>query len=235
MTKLDFDELNSLVEASLQVEDLEGTISTIRNLLRGAYQQAVLDMEEEFEFIFMYYPEMLDQALEKTTRGLTWEERVRSWYKGENPNEEYTLPSDTDKGETTLTKSEGENTPSRQGTPPVGGEPTPSGQPPTKGKTTLPNIEAIKRVVETEANRMHNAGAFDTAKAYAAEGHTVYKRWVTMMDEKVRSTHLYLEGESVPLDEEFFTFDGDSALYPGGFSLPNNNINCRCDLEYESI
>ena len=36
------------------------------------------------------------------------------------------------------------------------------------------------------------------------------------MDDKVRETHRYLEGASVSLDEEFWTFDGDHAAYPGG-------------------
>lgn len=34
-------------------------------------------------------------------------------------------------------------------------------------------------------------------------------------DNLVRETHKYLEGQSVPLEEEFFTYDGDHAPYPG--------------------
>lgn len=236
MTRLDFDELNMLVDASLQVEDLEGLITTVRNLLRGAYQQAVLDTEEEFDYIYIYYPEMLGLALNQKTQGLTWEQRIRSWYKGENPN--HIIASEP---------SEGGEIPPREGTarettreasrttPSTSGETqeeTPKEE--TTGETGVPNVEAIKRVVETEYHRMYNTGAFDTATAFTlATGKTVYKRWDTMLDEKVRDTHSYLEGDLQPLDRAFFTFDGDSAMFPGGFTLPQNNINCRCTLSYE--
>ena len=56
----------------------------------------------------------------------------------------------------------------------------------------------------------------------------VTKTWGTMLDESVRETHSYLESVSVPLEEEFFTFDGDHAPYPGLFQKAENNVNCRC-------
>ena len=59
-------------------------------------------------------------------------------------------------------------------------------------------------------------------------GFGVSKNWITVRDDKVRETHSYLEGQSVPLEEEFFTFDGDHAAYPGGFTKAENNVNCRC-------
>jgi hypothetical protein len=49
-----------------------------------------------------------------------------------------------------------------------------------------------------------------------------------MMDEKVRDTHKYLEGMTVALDEEFYTYDGDHAPAPHGFTKVENNANCRC-------
>ena len=62
-------------------------------------------------------------------------------------------------------------------------------------------------------------------------GYGVTKNWYTVMDDKVRETHRYLEGASVSLDEEFWTFDGDHAAYPGGFTKAENNVNCRCTVE----
>ena len=58
----------------------------------------------------------------------------------------------------------------------------------------------------------------------------VMKTWVTMADDRVRDTHDYLEGMSVPINERFFTFDNDYGRYPGDFQLPQNNINCRCRI-----
>ncbi|MBO4733092.1 MAG: hypothetical protein J5662_01315 [Clostridia bacterium] len=86
----------------------------------------------------------------------------------------------------------------------------------------------IKTIFDNEYHRMFNAGAYDYGKE-----HCETKKWVTMNDFKVRDTHNYLEGIEVPVDAEFITYDGDAALYPGGFSNASNNVNCRCVLEYK--
>lgn len=88
----------------------------------------------------------------------------------------------------------------------------------------------IRRIAETDATRIYNQGAVDAVVANGLEGSTS-KRWRTMQDDRVRDTHDYLEGMVVPFNERFYTYDGDSADYPGGFDLPENNINCRCVVE----
>ena len=86
----------------------------------------------------------------------------------------------------------------------------------------------ITRVMETEYHRMFNTGGYDTAVKQGA----IYKQWITVGDDKVRDTHRYLEGIRVPIDMPFVTYDGDSAMTPGGFSLAENNVNCRCITRY---
>ena len=86
--------------------------------------------------------------------------------------------------------------------------------------------EEILRVIDTEAHRDYNAGAYNAAKASGKSG--LKKRWWTMQDDRVRDSHRYLEGVEVGIDDAFYTDDGDSAMYPGQFSLPENNVNCRC-------
>ena len=54
MTILDFDEVNKLVEASVRTQTEDEVVETIRGLLKNAYERAVLDMDEEFEFIYLY-------------------------------------------------------------------------------------------------------------------------------------------------------------------------------------
>lgn len=49
-------------------------------------------------------------------------------------------------------------------------------------------------------------------------------------DEKVRDTHQYLEGMTVGIDEDFWTYDNDHASAPGMFEFAENNVNCRCEL-----
>ena len=88
----------------------------------------------------------------------------------------------------------------------------------------------IQRIAETDATRIYNQGALDTVSVNNAQDGTI-KRWVTMMDDRVRDTHSYLEGMEVPYNARFYTYDGDSAEAPGMFSLPENNINCRCVVE----
>ena len=88
--------------------------------------------------------------------------------------------------------------------------------------------DEILRLIDTEAVRDYNTGAYNAAKASGIPN--LRKRWNTMMDDKVRDTHQYLEGTEVGIDDRFYTFDGDSAMYPGGFDDPKNNVNCRCSV-----
>ena len=90
------------------------------------------------------------------------------------------------------------------------------------------DLDSIMRVAETDSNRNSNEAAFLTAKKAGAK----YKTWVTMDDERVRATHEYLHAMTIPIDDYFVTFDGDKALHPNGFSKPENNINCRCQLTF---
>jgi hypothetical protein len=49
-----------------------------------------------------------------------------------------------------------------------------------------------------------------------------------MKDDRVRDPHVYMEGMTVGLDDEFYTYTGDTTKYPGGFGVPELDINCRC-------
>lgn len=105
-------------------------------------------------------------------------------------------------------------------------------------------VDDVIRVVDTDMNRVYNDSVLDVgekANAGTVEWSNedlpapgtkdrVMKTWVTMADDRVRDTHDYLEGMSVPINERFFTFDNDYARYPGDFQLPQNNINCRCRI-----
>jgi len=84
----------------------------------------------------------------------------------------------------------------------------------------------IARIADTEMHRIANTAALDTAKRAGA----THKTWATMLDDKVRETHDYLEGMTVDIDDEFYTYDGDHASAPGLFTLAQNNVNCRCEL-----
>lgn len=93
---------------------------------------------------------------------------------------------------------------------------------------TEDTAEEIVRIIDTEAHRDYNAGAVNAAKESGMPN--LRKRWYTMMDDRVRDTHDYLEGMVVGIDDRFYTSDGDSARYPGDFDDPSNNVNCRCSV-----
>lgn len=89
----------------------------------------------------------------------------------------------------------------------------------------LGDAQSIIRVVETDGNRVYNSGGL-----LGARGIAKFKTWITQNDERVRETHSYLESMTVPYDEDFYTFDGDHAPYPGLFERVENNANCRCTV-----
>ena len=86
----------------------------------------------------------------------------------------------------------------------------------------------IVRVMETEMHRDYNEAALQAARKAGAKT----KTWMTMMDDRVRETHDYLQSMTVGIDEDFYTYDGDHASAPGMFGLAENNVNCRCLLTF---
>lgn len=96
------------------------------------------------------------------------------------------------------------------------------------------DLSGLQTLVESEYHRVFNTAEEDGANKFqSAKGLNVSKKWVTVRDELVRDTHKYLEGMTVALDEEFYTFDGDHASRPGEFTKAENNVNCRCVLTFE--
>lgn len=89
-------------------------------------------------------------------------------------------------------------------------------------------IEPIMAMVESECNRDANTGSLDKAWDSGLE---LTKTWQTMLDNRVRESHDWLEGVTVGIHDKFYT-EGDSAYAPGGFEYPENNVNCRCHLVY---
>lgn len=86
----------------------------------------------------------------------------------------------------------------------------------------------IVRIAETELHRVGNAAAYETAiKAGATK-----KTWMCMMLPTSRDTHVYLDGTTVGIEDEFYTFLGNHAMYPGQFGVAEEDINCLCQLSF---
>jgi hypothetical protein len=84
----------------------------------------------------------------------------------------------------------------------------------------------ISRIADTEMHRIANTAALRTAKRAGATA----KTWATVLDDRVREYHQYLEGVTIPIDEDFYAWDGTHAPAPGMFGVPEQDINCRCEL-----
>lgn len=89
-------------------------------------------------------------------------------------------------------------------------------------------VGGLVTLVDSEYVRVINTTRHELVK----DNREIKKIWRTMKDDRVRDTHDYLEGAVRPIYKKFYTFDGDSAMYPHGFSKAENNVNCRCWCEY---
>ena len=88
--------------------------------------------------------------------------------------------------------------------------------------------DGILRIIDTESHRDYNTAVYDAGKASGITG--LKKRWNTRMDDKVRDAHAYMEGMTVGMDDLFYTYSGESTMFPGGFGVPELDINCRCSI-----
>lgn len=87
----------------------------------------------------------------------------------------------------------------------------------------------ILRIAETEAHRIGNTAAYDTAVRAGA----TTKTWVCMMLPTSRDTHIYLDGMTVPIDGYFYSYKGGKTQFPGEWGIADEDCNCLCELEFK--
>ena len=215
---LPFDELDNLITAwQLPFEkepSREKVIDEIYEMLVLAYVYGYTGAAENLGMELEIMPERAETTLYAPVAGKTWVERVNEAFDNavEMPNGDLYAETDLSNGDADL--------------PTGGGLYAPS------GGNYEPLFDIIVRIVSTETTRVFSAGGEDAGEeAERLTGRNAEKTWVTMDDDRVRETHQFLNGTTIPLREKFWTIDGDSALYPGMFSLPQNSINCRCYVE----
>ena len=225
---LPFDELNKFVTVTLPAhfdasgrikskKDEEDIIDELLDLFLLAY---AMGNDVTNASLSSDWKPTLDEVMEtidKKVAGKTWRERISEYFdkarKGEIPAvsredmERRLMESGAFSGQRGQTEAGVSDT--------------------TSGGISLQ--DAIVRIAETETHRDANTAALETATRAGATS----KTWMTMLDDRVRDTHVPLEGVSVPIDAEFYTWDGDHAQAPGLFEFAENNINCRCELLFE--
>ena len=83
------------------------------------------------------------------------------------------------------------------------------------------------RVARTEGHRINQEASFDAMTKAKEAGADVVKKWDSTLDGRTRSTHRSLEGQVRELEDPF-EVGGKKAMYPSGFGLASEDINCRC-------
>lgn len=83
------------------------------------------------------------------------------------------------------------------------------------------------RAARTTVTSAENSGRLDSYRRAARLGISVKKTWLATLDTRTRSSHRRLDGESVPVDEEF----SNGLMYPADPDGPGTEIyNCRCTM-----
>lgn len=83
------------------------------------------------------------------------------------------------------------------------------------------------RIARTEGHRIQQASTYDAQKAAKAKGADVVKQWDATLDGRTRETHRLLDGQIREVDEPF-EVRGMTAMMPGDFGRPEEDIHCRC-------
>lgn len=91
------------------------------------------------------------------------------------------------------------------------------------------------RIARTEGHRIRESGKLHAARDIEAKGYELTKTWVTMKDERVRSSHQDMDGQTVGIDEEFTLPSGAKTQAPGMAGIAEEDINCRCILTYNIV
>lgn len=95
-------------------------------------------------------------------------------------------------------------------------------------KTSVSSSRAYT-IARTEGHRVTSEAEMDCMAAAKEKGADVVKEWVSTLDSVTRETHVELDGQVRELEEEFvIPSSGARAMYPGGFGIAKEDVNCRC-------
>lgn len=84
-------------------------------------------------------------------------------------------------------------------------------------------------IARTEGHRVTSESEMDCMTTAKSKGADVVKEWISTLDGVTRETHVELDGQIRELEEEFvIPSSGAKAMYPGGFGIAKEDINCRC-------
>ena len=87
------------------------------------------------------------------------------------------------------------------------------------------------RIARTEGHRIQNESRFDAQTKAKQGGANVVKQWDSTLDKRTRPTHQQLDGQIREINDPFeIPSNGRKSMYPGGFGIAAEDINCRCAI-----
>ena len=95
---------------------------------------------------------------------------------------------------------------------------------------TEASVNQAYRIVRTEGHRIQNEVKFQTAaKVKDEKGADIVKQWDSTVDKRTRPDHVALDGQLREMEQPFkIPKNGYTAMFPGGFGIAKEDINCRC-------
>lgn len=85
------------------------------------------------------------------------------------------------------------------------------------------------RIARTEGHRIQQEATFNCQIKAEDNGAEIMKQWDATLDGKTRPNHIYLDGQ-IRKVKEYFEIGGYKTLYPSGFGIAEEDVNCRCCL-----
>ena len=85
------------------------------------------------------------------------------------------------------------------------------------------------RIARTEGQRIVNEATYQAQMDAEKRGADIFKQWCGILDGRIRSSHSELHNQIKRIDE-YFEVNGHRTLYPSGFGVASEDVNCRCRL-----
>lgn len=95
-------------------------------------------------------------------------------------------------------------------------------------RVTEESLYKSMRIARTEGHRVQNEATFQQSLDAQDRGCDIIKVWNSTLDGRTRNTHQKLDNQVRELEEHFDSPSGAKALYPAGFGIASEDINCRC-------
>jgi len=86
-------------------------------------------------------------------------------------------------------------------------------------------------IARTEATVAVSMGTQAAQEEAESRGLDIQKGWLSAVDDATRESHTAMDGQRAEVSGVFTSGDGHQAAHPGGFGVPEEDINCRCAVE----